>query len=178
MEQKPDQSPVDLRTEGLPVEWSVSYGHEHPEKRYPVLAIAGMAGALGYVLMHNWIAAVIGVVAILMSTAELFLPWKYRVDDQGAEVKIGVSRSFQAWSDVKRATYADGLLVLSPLQKATRLDAFRGVKLRISGNQSDLLVKIAELLKTHGCILDRGSDTREEGRTGGEPEPADQKEGS
>ncbi len=151
----------------LPIEWSVHYGKLHPEKRFPVLLAAVVAGVLGLVLLKSIVASLLAIGVVVFSTAEIFLPWRYRLDSEQSEVRIGLSRTVLLWKDVKRAELRNGVLLLSPLQTASRMDVFRGVRLRFSGNQEQLLVTISELIKNYGCVLDRGIDAGGEGQTDG-----------
>lgn len=159
--------------EDLPVEWSVFYGQLHPEKRFPVVVAAVVAFGLGLLILNNLVMAILAVLVVVFSTAELFLPWKFKIDQEGAEVKIGLSRSVMLWKDVKRAILRNDVLLLSPLQTASRMDVFRGVRLRFSGNSDQILVTISQLLKENGCVLDRGTDTGTAGRTDGEDAKSD-----
>lgn len=143
---------------GLPYEWEYRMGEKHPEKRYPVFVIAFVAGVFGYVVMRNPLAFLVGFGAVMLSTMELFLPMKFRIDEAEAHSSLGLSRSVIRWENVKRAWVIDGVVYLSPLTKPSRMDAFRGVRLRTSGNGEGLLVKIAALLTDHGCPLERKTD--------------------
>lgn len=162
----------------LPYEWTVRLGDQYPGKRVPVLVAAFVGGSMGVVLLQAWWAFFLGFGAVILSAAELFLPQYFCIDNDGAHVRMGVSRSTLAWADVKRAMLDEDILHLSPLTKPSRLDAFRGVRLRFSGNQERLLVKIAELLDEHGCVVDRRSDPGGTGSADREALERDHQEGS
>lgn len=131
---------------------------ERDPKRRVVAVVAALAAALiGFVVMHHVLFSIIGVTVIVVSTAELYFPVKYTLNENGAKQKCGFSVSEITWDKVARLEErADGVR-LSPFDKPHRLDAFRGLFLRYSGNKDAILDKIAELWKTHEQVL--GNET-------------------
>lgn len=149
------------------MEWSVDVGAVRPERRYVVLAIALFAAFIGLKLGGVLLSA-IGFVVPLVSTAELFLPLKYRIDESGAQVRCGLSVTSIGWSDVRRLLpMADGVR-LSPLEKPSRLDEFRGVYLRFRDNAEEVSGKIRQFWHGDSGALDRGFDRTGDGGPSGE----------
>lgn len=141
-----------------PLEWSVHLGRENRSKQWIVAMGAGLAFLFGTKLLNPFIGF-LGAGVVVASTSEMFFPIKYRLDQNGASSKCGFNRTFIYWSDVQRIEEGETAVNLSPLRKSSRLDAFRGVYLRLRGNRDEVLVKIAEL-KENERTMDRGTDSR------------------
>ena len=129
--------------DGDQLEWKVSLGDANPKRRIVVIGFAFVAGIVGTLLLSFWIG-VIGFIAILLSTMELFLPLSYRLTARAARVKNGLSVTEIAWEDVKRVLPVSDGVKLSPLKNPSRLDAFRGVYLRYSNNEDEVSGKIRQ----------------------------------
>jgi hypothetical protein len=139
------------------LEWRVDFGAERPSQRLLVLGVALVAAYIGLQLGGILLSA-IGFLVVLVSTAELFLPLQYRIDEQGARVKCGLSVTAITWPDVKRLIPMRDGVKLSPLEKPSRLDEFRGVYLRFRGNSAEVSGKIRQFWNGDTGALDRGSD--------------------
>src|SRR5207302_2008641 len=97
---------------------------------------AASAAALGgYLLFRNPTFALIGFGAIILATAEYWLPQKCRFDRNGASLRCGISVTSIQWSDVKSAILDEGGVRLTPLSEEGKLSPFRGVYLRFAGNR-------------------------------------------
>ena len=142
-------------------------GSRQPQRRLIVLAIALAVAATG-IKVQDPLLGVIGFLAVLVSTAELFLPLRYRLDRETARVRCGFSVTEVAWSDVRRLIpMAEGVR-LSPLEKPSRLDDFRGVYLRYGDRALEVSGKIRQFWHGDTSALDGGPDGTGGGRPGGE----------
>ncbi|MFM9874258.1 MAG: hypothetical protein ACKVQS_12430 [Fimbriimonadaceae bacterium] len=139
------------------MEWSVAVSPELQAKRIPVLIALVVSVFFGHYLI-GWIGAVVGGLAIFASTAEIWLPAKFKITELDASSRIGLSQSVIRWENVVRLIDTENGVRLSPLAKSSRLDAFRGVYLRFSGNRDAVLGKIAELAKINGSSVDGEAD--------------------
>ncbi|MCH8979782.1 MAG: hypothetical protein IH945_11155 [Armatimonadetes bacterium] len=149
------------------LEWTLRLDPDTPRRRYTVLAIALMAGLAG-LLLFNPLLSLIAVAVVVLSAAELFFPVKYRLDENGARAKCGLSVTAVAWSDVKRILPMSDGIRLSPLEKPSRLDEFRGVYLRFSDNEEEVSGKIRTFWHGESSTLDRGTDRAGDGRPAGQ----------
>lgn len=143
-----------------PLQWEFR-AWEGDVKRRVVALIAMLAAGLAglYVLGHP-LFALLGIAVIFVSTAELFLPVKFRIDGNEARQACGISVTAIKWADVKRLIPQDDGVRLSPFDEQNRLDAFRGVYLRYAGNKDEVLGKIAELWKSDASALAGRIDDR------------------
>ena len=111
--------------------WRVHLALRRP--RQAVVAALGICGA-GALVHLGWPALPLGPVAIVLlflSASEFFLPISYRITDSEISMRNGLTVRRLAWAQVRRCVRdAEGLLV-SPLGRASRLDAFRGLYLRL-----------------------------------------------
>jgi hypothetical protein len=154
------------------LEWRVRLGSAHPQKRLVVGAIALGAGFIG-LQMGGPLLGLVGLLAVLVSTAELFLPLSYRLDAEGARVKCGISVTAISWPDVKRLVDMPDGVRLSPLPRPSRLDEFRGVYLRFANNAAEVSGKIRQFWNGDTGALDRGLDRAGDGTALGDAGGAD-----
>lgn len=110
-----------------------------------VLGFAAVAGYCGAAIFAHPLLGVLGFLVIVASTAEMFVPLKYKLDERGASVRCGISVTALEWSAVKRVVELSDGVCLSPLPKSSRLDAFRGVHLRFAGNEDEVRDTIRQL---------------------------------
>jgi hypothetical protein len=92
-----------------------------------------LALVAGIVLVHSLLLGLLGSAMILAATSEFWLGTVYKLDEQGASSRTGLSYTRILWKDVKRAVLTPIGVKLSPLEETTRLAPFRGVFLRFGG---------------------------------------------
>jgi hypothetical protein len=141
-----------------PLEWEVRMWERIPGKRPVVLAAALAVALVGQWHTKSWLVGVAALMAVLGSTAELWFPLKYRLDQSEARVRCGPSVTAVRWDRVKRLIKDEGGVRLSPLESPSRLDAFRGVYLRFDGNEEAVLGKIRALWQGHVRVLGERAD--------------------
>jgi hypothetical protein len=105
-----------------------------------VAAGVGFGGA-GYALLA---AAMLAV-----SLARYFLPTWYELGEAGVAVRfLGRVRAVP-WSQVQRvATHREGVF-LSPFERPSRLDPFRGTFLRFAGNADEVVSFVESRVAAH-----------------------------
>ncbi len=126
------------------LEWEVNVGREEPKKRWAVLGAASIAGLAGLLLLHHPLFALVGFIAIIVSSAEAILPLRYRLDSKGAGVKCGLSLTRIDWGSVRQVREDLRGVKLSPLADGNRLEPFRGVYLRYGKHKEGILAKVRE----------------------------------
>ena len=139
------------------LEWTFRLDPESPKRRIMVVTIALMAGLAG-LMLNGPLLSLIGIVVVVLSAAELFFPVKYRLDGQGARAKCGLSVTALDWADVRRVLPMPDGVRLSPLEKPSRLDEFRGVYLRFSDNEEEVSGKIRSFWHGDASTMDGGTD--------------------
>jgi len=91
-----------------------------------------------YVTYSFWFMA-LGAAILFGSLASFFLPTRFRLTDEEIIVKSTAQKSIKKWAQF-RSYYPDknGVL-LSPFIRPTRLENFRGVYIRFSGNPDEVI---------------------------------------
>ena len=129
--------------------WRIHRLREEPG-RIPLLAGAYAAVAVvGWLLFAHPLPVLALLVGLTGALSEFLFPISYRLTSKGAHSGCGLSQLFIAWPDVKRATHGRDGIHLSPFTKSSRLDAFRGVRLRYGAeNGADALETVRRLRQT------------------------------
>ncbi len=150
------------------LEYSFKAWERQPWRRSAALSGMLIAGASGLLLLHHPVFALLGALIVFVSTAELFLPVKYRLDKTEARQQVGFSVTAIKWTDVKRIVRVDDGVRLSPFDAPNRLDAFRGVFLRYASNEDDVWSTIRVLWHDNAVTVGRESESGPESGDGGE----------
>lgn len=109
--------------------WTVRLAGDSPVKRTAILAVAILAGLIGWFGFGRPLFGVVGMAMILGSTADYWLGSRFTLDAKGATAKTGLSVTAMDWSEVRRVLVKGREVRLSPLALASGLDSFRGVGL-------------------------------------------------
>jgi hypothetical protein len=136
-----------------PLEWRVDLGQGRTKQRNVVAIIILAVVAVGTLIFQNPFFGIIGGLMIFGATAELFMPIKYRLNDEGVRRQIGLSVSFLPWSQVRRVVQDEAGILLTSLPTPSRLDAFRGIRVLWSSNREHVLGKINVHLHDHAGEL-------------------------
>jgi len=95
------------------------------------VAVGVAFGGAGYALLA---AALLGA-----SLARYFAPTRYVLDERRAAARfLGHTRGV-AWGEVRRVTRHREGVHLSPFERPSRLDSFRGTFLRFAGNGEEVV---------------------------------------
>ncbi len=117
------------------------------------LLLAGVLLLTGVAIYLNtgavsWALGSMGL--LLLGVHDFILPTRYRMTTEVAESRSLGYRRNKRWSAL-RSYHADknGVL-LSPFPTPTRLDTFRGLYIRYSGNKAEVLAFVRDRLKERG----------------------------
>jgi hypothetical protein len=94
---------------------------------------------LVYLTTFSLLLTILSVVIMLGSLSSFFLPTYYELDEKKIKVKFFFNTKEKEWS-MFRSFYVDknGVL-LSPFEKPSRLENFRGLYLRFSRNKDEVV---------------------------------------
>lgn len=145
----PPPTEIRLDADEIPVAWSVHLLHRHPAKAWAIGTVAVLSGAVGAWALGSWLGAVLGLGVIFGSTAEYLLPQRFMLTSVGAMAAVGLSRSELAWPNVRRIVVQGDTVLLSPLPAASRLDAFRGVRLCFDPSDGGIRAAAMDSLRLH-----------------------------
>lgn len=133
-------------SQGTTLEWTVRLWKREPTRLLAIAAVACLAGVIGLLALKSLIGGVIGVLMIVLSTADFTMPIRFRLDGTGASRRVGFSVTSIPWDTVRSVRFDDIGAKLSPLEDpSSRMEAFRGVYLVFEGNQEDVL----EVIRRH-----------------------------
>lgn len=105
--------------------------------------VAFLAGVFGLLVFRNPIGGLLGAAMIALSTADFWMPIRYRLTDVDARRSVGFSHSSIQWSEVAQVREDDLGAKLSPLRNpSSRLEAFRGLYMHFDGNRDAIMDRI------------------------------------
>lgn len=125
-----------------PYTWTVRLWKARPQRLVAIFASCLGAAFIGWLLLHQILAAIIGFFVIAFATAEYWMPQKYKLAKSGASARCGLSVTAIAWEDIKRVIPDAKGVKLSPLAEDTRMAPFRGVYLRFEENEQEVMSRI------------------------------------
>ena len=131
--------PAESEGEGGELAWSA-----WPARSRPLAAAVLLAGAvvLGILVARGTGDRLLGVAAplfVLLSVSSFLLPTRYRLTPDALEVRsLGVLRA-RPWGEMRRYELDEAGLFLSPFEKRSWLDAYRGVRLPLGGNRDQVV---------------------------------------
>jgi len=119
--------------------WSI-----HPMKRSTKISILVITFLLAvwflvYVTTFSLLLTMLSVVIMLGSLSPFFLPTHYQLDEKKVKVKFFFNTKEKEWIAF-RSFYADknGVL-LSPFERPSRLENFRGLYVRFNQNKEEVI---------------------------------------
>jgi hypothetical protein len=124
------------------IAWRVRLSDSDPGKLWVLLLVVVGAFVVGVFVVRRPLLGILGSAMILAATAEFWLGSAYKLDEEGASSRTGLSPTRILWKDVKRALITPVGIKLSPLEESTRLAPFRGVFLRF-GTQDRVRIEQA-----------------------------------
>ncbi|MCK4426922.1 MAG: hypothetical protein KAW16_00405 [candidate division Zixibacteria bacterium] len=125
----------------------------HPVKRNTkvsilVILFLFVIWFLVYLTTFSPLLTILSVVIMLGSLSPFFLPTYYELDDEKIKVKFFFNTKEKEWS-MFRSFYVDknGVL-LSPFERPSRLENFRGLYVRFDQNKDDVLDFVKSKINT------------------------------
>ena len=129
--------------EGSALTWTSWPARERPLAAFILVASSVILGVLVRRATGDLVLGIAAPVFVLGSLAAFLFPTEYRLTEEAIEVRsLGVTRS-RPWSEMRRMTVDRTGIFLSPFEKRTWLEAYRGLRLLFGGNR-DQVVSFAE----------------------------------
>jgi hypothetical protein len=124
----------------------------HPAKARPVVTglviiFLTILVALVYSLTASIVFTAIAALILWGSLAQFFLPTRFEFTDRGVKIRYTLSGVAKEWK-LFRSYYVDknGVL-LSPFVRPSRLENFRGLYVRFTGNKDDVMAIVATMIE-------------------------------
>ncbi|HEY2924595.1 MAG TPA: hypothetical protein VGJ98_06470 [Candidatus Eisenbacteria bacterium] len=128
------------------LEWSVWPARDRP---WAALVLLLSLGVLGVLIAQGTGDTVLGIAApvfILASVGSFIAKTEYRLTSESIEVRtLGVSRA-RPWGEMRRAIVDRHGVFLSPFEKRSWLEAYRGVRLSFGGNRDQVVAFVESKL--------------------------------
>ncbi len=112
------------------LEWRVHPFRHRPWQAPVILSAMAFSALIGYQLFHSPIVSFAAIFMVFGATSEYWWATKYSLTSEGAYARGLTARFELPWKEVRRQLIGEDGVKLSPLPKASRLDAYRGVMLR------------------------------------------------
>ena len=110
---------------------------EWPGSLAKVAVVAAMCAAAG-VAFGGAGYALLAAAFLVLSLARFFLPSRFVLDAAGVSRRSAGGRGQLAWSQVRRVVVGQAGVFLSPFERPSRLDSFRGLFLPFAGNAAEV----------------------------------------
>ena len=121
------------------LEWSVWPARDRPWAAAVLLVSLVVLGVLVAQGTGDRLLGIAAPTFILVSVGSFIARTHYRLTAETIEVRaLGVSRA-RPWGEMRRATLDRDGLFLSPFEKRSWLEAYRGVRLPFGGNRDQVL---------------------------------------
>ena len=124
--------------------WTVHLARSHPARTIVSVAFICFATAAGCLAVGPYVAALVAA-ALTASLADYLFPVRYVITRDKASCKSLLNRAEIRWADVKRCYLDNCGVKLSPLDRVSRLEAFRGVYLRFASNKDEVIETVKSL---------------------------------
>lgn len=121
------------------MEWRVHLASKKPIQASAVLLLTFLVATLGGFWLGHPLAGIVTFVILAGALSDYLFPVSYRLTDKKAEAKGILGSQSIEWARVKKEGHDENGIKLSPFAHPTRLDAFRGVYLRIDDNRYEIL---------------------------------------
>ncbi len=142
-----DSTPVDS-TKAQVLKWI-----DHPLKKskrnlFIVIIALILVPVIVFVATNSLFFVLLSIIFLLGSLSTFFLPTTYELSENGIKVKFFFNTRQMEWGKY-RSFYVDknGVL-LSPFEKPSRLENFRGIYLRFNQNKDEVINFIKSKIKT------------------------------
>jgi hypothetical protein len=117
--------------------WRTHRLRENPGAVGIVALAYGVAVAFWRLLLPHPFTLFVVIGGLTIALNDFLFPATFRITSEGAHADCGLNRVFIAWHDVKRATHGEDGVYLSPFARPSRLEAYRGVRLRFGPDNAD-----------------------------------------
>ncbi|MGC8864059.1 MAG: hypothetical protein ACP5R5_14980 [Armatimonadota bacterium] len=118
--------------------WTVHLAPEHPLKLVFSLGLIALACVAAQRVIGLLGACAVGA-ALGGSLADFLFPVTYEITPKGVVCRMLLKQAEITWPEVRRCYLDDYGIKLSPLERPSRLEAFRGVYLRFAGNKEQVI---------------------------------------
>ncbi|NIM04562.1 MAG: hypothetical protein GTO55_01415 [Armatimonadetes bacterium] len=135
------------KNERVLLEWQTHLALSQPKKTYAVITAVLAASFTVLVCFRDPLLAAVCMFLLVSAVAEFLFPIRYRLTETGAYVRNLFSSRYLPWERVSRCYRGPQGIKLSPLSHPGWREAFRGVHLRVEGEEQEKVVEIIRALR-------------------------------
>ena len=134
------------------IRWVVHPLVQEPLTRSALLILTVLAfGVLVSLSLEGGIYGILAVIILVASLSRYFFAARHILDTTGLSVSHLIFSRKMPWSSFKRAVITPDGIFLSPFSTPHRLDSFRGVFLRFSGNQGEVVAFVQHHIQSRSA---------------------------
>lgn len=126
------------------IAWTVHLARQEPLKGALALGMLVAVACIGTTTVGPYTALVACIISIL-SLRDFLFPVSYQVSAEGARMRGLLRKAEVSWDDVRNCYLDDSGIKLSPFDRQSRLETFRGLYLRFGGNREQVILAVREL---------------------------------
>jgi hypothetical protein len=131
-----------------PMAWSIQATEQTSKKLIVILLATVIAAVAGAILLRSVWGGLMAIVVMLFATAEYWRPAKFELSETKAKASRGLSVTEMLWVDINTVHLFEGEILLSPFKKDTKLNETRGVRIRTTDENCDVVIaRIKEKVK-------------------------------
>lgn len=124
--------------------WNVHLARQYPMKMLTLAGLTVFVSAAAYWWVGS-LAVLVVAVAMIAGFADFVFPVNYILTQDSALCRTKFKQSEIKWKNVQHCYLDDMGVKLSPLDRQSRLEAFRGVYLRFADNENDVINTVKAL---------------------------------
>lgn len=120
--------------------WTSQPARRRPDHAALLAAVVLLSAWAIMVTLEAPYLALVGAVLLLVSVAPFWMPTRYRLDDDGIELRRWPRTRRRPWAELRRAQIGASAALVSPFAEPNRLDRFRGLVLYFDGGDRAAIV--------------------------------------
>jgi len=129
----------------LPAKWTAHPAADNPKKSIITIIILISAGIASAWYMNSLWWGIFAVGILFLGLSRYFLPTEYSIDMAGIRERFLGHERVSSWRNFGRAKRAGKFILLSPYEKPSILDRFRGWNIYVPNKKiADLIVSLVK----------------------------------
>lgn len=130
--------------------WRVHLAKEQPRKLVVVIAAIIAMTALSYVWFGSPIPVIVTVLMLVGALSDFLMPTTFVITTKHVLAYTLAGKRMMAWEDVCKCYIDESGVKISPLPRASRLEAYRGVYLRFGDRKEEVIAAVTRLKPQDG----------------------------
>lgn len=138
------------KDEEIILRWKVHLAARQPAKLAVVLGTVAVTGVSACLWYGSVLPGAVMAFILVGALSDFLLPVTYTFTSKKASGTTPLGLRVISWKDVKRVYIDDDGIKLSPLDRQTRLESYRGVYVRFGDRREEILEAARRLTKQDG----------------------------